>query len=707
MKSILLPATDGYARCLSSRPTRRNTFLTILFPFFLLAASAAVAITNYDVNGDGVVDAQDVNLIDQIIMGTAQPVASADVSGDGITDVYDIVLVKNYLSGISAPAATSDATKALIYIAAVDLTAKTAEVRMTSEAPVLACQFKIEGAVIQSVAEALPIYKASAARMMVLAETVIPVGDRRLALVNFEATASNICVNEEVVISELSRAKMLIEAATLTKQTCRPTAAPANGNSSTLGVSINADKSPPHATAMLDVSGIDKGILIPRMTTAQRLAILSPAHSLLVYDTNMLAYYYYCSNGWTKISSEGSGWNTTGNSGTNPAQNFMGTTDAKDLVFRTNNKEQMRILSGGNIGMGTDNPAEKLHIIGKAKADTFRLGDIGANGIYWDFQEESNNDLSVRYGTYGEYLRIKYENGFLGLGNNNPSEKLDITGNAKISGEINSAGQRSKIRFHFENLLELPDATTYHGMFSHVHDQNSAYFAHAGNWLRIINEDANGNAGIGTTLPLSKLHIKGGTGNYLLVESAAAITNFEIKSDGRVQVGAQNDDARFFASENAGFANTIKAKGTGNINAIYGFGEATVTGVRGESVGGKGIFGLSNTGNAGHFQSNTGNTLLLENSTDGIALVIPPAKGKTGIGTNAPSARLHINSGTGFDQLRLESACTACPTGSSDPRGNIGDIVWGINGSNSGSAQSFYIFIKTPQGWQRANLNKF
>jgi len=49
-------------------------------------------------------------------------------------------------------------------------------------------------------------------------------------------------------------------------------------------------------------------------------------------------------------------WSLTGNSGTNPAVNFLGTTDTKDLVLRTNNLQQLRISSIGTvlIGRATD-----------------------------------------------------------------------------------------------------------------------------------------------------------------------------------------------------------------------------------------------------------------------------------------------------------------------------------------------------------------
>src|SRR5207249_10608785 len=59
-------------------------------------------------------------------------------------------------------------------------------------------------------------------------------------------------------------------------------------------------------------------------------------------------------------------WSLTGNPGTTAATNFIGTTDAVDFVAKTNNTERMRILSSGNVGIGTSSPSELLHIYGSA-----------------------------------------------------------------------------------------------------------------------------------------------------------------------------------------------------------------------------------------------------------------------------------------------------------------------------------------------------
>ena len=40
----------------------------------------------------------------------------------------------------------------------------------------------------------------------------------------------------------------------------------------------------------------------------------------------------------------------------------------------------------------------------------------------------------------------------------------------------------------YSALSDLPSATTYHGMFAHVHATGAAYFAHGGNWIRVANQ---------------------------------------------------------------------------------------------------------------------------------------------------------------------------------------------------------------------------
>lgn len=56
------------------------------------------------------------------------------------------------------------------------------------------------------------------------------------------------------------------------------------------GMGINTTT--PDASAVLDLTATDKGVLIPRMTAVQRTAIAAPANGLLVYDTDWQLFYY-------------------------------------------------------------------------------------------------------------------------------------------------------------------------------------------------------------------------------------------------------------------------------------------------------------------------------------------------------------------------------------------------------------------------------
>ena len=87
-------------------------------------------------------------------------------------------------------------------------------------------------------------------------------------------------------------------------------------------------------------------------------------------------------------------WNTTGNSGTNPSNNFIGTTDNQPLVFKANNNPSLRILPTGALRVGlndtdtnpyttmrvynNDNPVlEIANSLGR-----FQIGKSSCNGCY-------------------------------------------------------------------------------------------------------------------------------------------------------------------------------------------------------------------------------------------------------------------------------------------------------------------------------------
>jgi hypothetical protein len=55
----------------------------------------------------------------------------------------------------------------------------------------------------------------------------------------------------------------------------------------------------PNNSSSLDIQSGNKGILIPRMSSSQRIAIVSPANSLMVFDTDASLFYYYSAENLT------------------------------------------------------------------------------------------------------------------------------------------------------------------------------------------------------------------------------------------------------------------------------------------------------------------------------------------------------------------------------------------------------------------------
>src|ERR1041385_977993 len=73
------------------------------------------------------------------------------------------------------------------------------------------------------------------------------------------------------------------------------------GNCYAQNVGINPTGSAPNNSAGLDVDFTNKGILIPRMTTAQRNAIASPATSLMIFNTTTNCLEIYLGGLWQSI----------------------------------------------------------------------------------------------------------------------------------------------------------------------------------------------------------------------------------------------------------------------------------------------------------------------------------------------------------------------------------------------------------------------
>jgi hypothetical protein len=95
----------------------------------------------------------------------------------------------------------------------------------------------------------------------------------------------------------------------------------------------------------------------------------------------------------------------------------------------------------------------------------------------------------VGYGTFqlaDHYSKTAADARFLGLAG------------GTMTGDINGNGNKVLFGNVYSQLSDLPSASTYHGMFAHVHATGKGYFAHAGNWIPLANDT-------------EKLNLSGGT----------------------------------------------------------------------------------------------------------------------------------------------------------------------------------------------------
>ena len=122
-------------------------------------------------------------------------------------------------------------------------------------------------------------------------------------------------------------------------------------------VGVNVSGALPDASALLDVSAAalpangKRAMLIPRMTSTERIAIPTPATGLLVYDTTTLQFWYFNGTAWVAWLNEKDAWKIGGNSGLTGGTHFFGCVNDDEIELRLNG-EDSGILSADVAAFG-------------------------------------------------------------------------------------------------------------------------------------------------------------------------------------------------------------------------------------------------------------------------------------------------------------------------------------------------------------------
>ncbi len=221
-------------------------------------------------------------------------------------------------------------------------------------------------------------------------------------------------------------------------------------------IGINTTGANPDASAMLDIVSTDKGLLIPRMTSGQRTSIGSPAEGLMVYDTTTDSFWYFDGswieitsegkdgiyggsgtaptstdvtltdilsfNGGSTMYLDGTANNvgigtagvdaklevsgdimaTSGNARLRlmrvSGDNYIDYENSNNLYLRaidiTDASPSVNVTfePGGNVGLGTTTPSEKLDVEGNLQMNEYNIyggDDVYINDIYNTGEEDA------------------------------------------------------------------------------------------------------------------------------------------------------------------------------------------------------------------------------------------------------------------------------------------------------------------------------
>jgi hypothetical protein len=251
------------------------------------------------------------------------------------------------------------------------------------------------------------------------------------------------------------------------------------------GQNVGINNPAPHAKSLLDLTSTDKGLLAPRMTQSQRLGMFpsadGTAKGMLVYQTdNTQGFYYYDGTVWQFFGSSATGWSITGNAGTSSSTNFMGTTDAQDVVFKSNNAEGMRLKTTNKLHLGSTNFTPSFPYS--------RLNIADENG--------ANSDINMRVAA-GGYSQVVFDQSNGTLASPTASSNGQWTG-VMVGRAYNGSAYGNNAAI----ILGIDSTVTGSAIRGNIQFQTSG-----GAQSEKMRIDRNGNVGIGTTSPYTKLTV--------------------------------------------------------------------------------------------------------------------------------------------------------------------------------------------------------
>ncbi len=482
-------------------------------------------------------------------------------------------------------------------------------------------------------------------------------------------------------------------------------------------VAINNTGAPPDSSAMLDVQSTTKGMLVPRMSSAQREMIDNPAEGLLVYDSDTETFWFRQGGQWAELVS--------GKSGLRDADG-----DTRVVVEETPDDDVIRFYTGDrNVGYlsWSDSLETNLGFDAGTNASSSAGTHVGYRAGYLDnginntiLGASAGEDTLSGYnntfiGTYsGSNTKSGYNNSFTGAhsgalnieGYNNAFVGA-FSGNFNISGFRNSffgAGAGASNRGGIQNTF-IGTAAGYY----QEEGENNTYIGGAAGQGTVVDSNGIRNTAIGAFAGF-----KIGTGERNTMIGSYSGTNLTSGIQNTF-LGASSGNAttsgerNIFLGDGSGFYNTV-----GSWNTFVGedSGVDNIDGNFNVALGHTALYNntsrshLVAVGDSALYNNGIGATLsyhATNNSALGTRSLFSNTIGyeNTGVGKKS----LYHNT-TGTYNTAVGSDCLSYNTTGSNNTAT-GFQTLGVNSSGSNnSAYGFYAMIYNSTGHENAAFGK-